>query len=1429
MNSSMLAGERRWASARRGGMTVLGKVAVPKPLNLPSQKLENHGLDPNVEIVPKGTLSWGSRPSSSGSNPWISSSVSPNAEGGTVSPSHLSGRPSSGGSGTRPSTAGSERSHEPASSAWGSSSRPSSASGTFSLNQTSSTSLRPKSAENRPNSSQLSRFADPVSKNSAAWGPSGTAERLGVRSSKDEDFTLSSGDFPTLGSEKNNSLKNAELEELGRPRSASGRIAHGKADSRSQTDSKHGAVDTWRADGFQGVDDDIHPCMEKWNGDNPPQYFNPNTAPQHFDTWRGPAPMNGQAGIAPPPLAGSQPGPTPGPRGPHPKNGDLYRPQMPDAYAHPGIPFRPGFYPGPPGPRGPPGPPAPMAFEGYYGPRMGCEPDIPYMGMAAGPPVYNSSYPGTAPGIGNSHGRNGHGQHPGKTSSEHVGADLAEDTQGPKRIHLKSHINQRDHPRDERKTWEHNPQPDVSYPDRHRPHMMSSRKNEWGAEEDTEESVHAKRRMPSQMTSRSSDYKVHSSDGVKVKSFEGTSNPQAVYDKSTNASESAPSLQEEMPRVILGSEKDSSLRTGLKNPSLMHKIDGLNAKIRVSDGRNISPRAHNREEERNRSQVIDAKVNSNVGEGTHAGSFESTPRDFTSGPHEMINSASDKPLQQVTVMSRRPHHGGQGRIDHRGKGKFGNVDSDGWRKKPLTTELSHVITASHDESKAHGTNVKEASEDTVSKPVGKIEEEALVDTLDSSDIQAQRAKMREIAKQRVLQLQKEEEERIKEQRAKALAKLEELNRRTLTVETGTEKLDKGQVINDNLEEQDESRVVSEPVMASINSSNQAEESMIETSTTLPVETIVTSLSVHEDARDVSAKKTAPQFNDGVTSRHKRTSYKQKQNSSLQKSFTERPVSDVAANSKALGDNTYVATNDIKPHEYTSSEIKSSEANVLNAADTVAEPSVPHRRKNNRSGKSKHKLDGTPLPPVEADIDPGKESVEKVVTGKDSVDKIVTTGSLSNSDTSVLKSIETYEAVEARVGFSSSLLNEESHSRVSSQWRPHSSRRQPRSQQQANNKSHGGDAVWAPVGTQNKANKGSIEASPNSVHELANLTKGNSHSVQNSLKGKRAEMERYVPKPVAKELSQQGNVQNLSSFTDSSQSKDGWSGEVNEVNVARNKHKKDHGTWKQLGPTDSSHMKGGHIGPSSTFNPVKEIQEAKEIGQSVKGETDTVNAEIRTCGTGRGKRNVSRATGYNTQPEKTFGGEEQTDRSTTGSKENRASSHWQPKPSSNAAINNQSEINRSSKKEQQHYQPKGQGGSSSQTQPGQPPAGNEEVHVESNVGFGSRRNGKHNNNRSVRGHDNNNARGDWNSGHDNRTHPFWDNRQRNNNNTHYEYQAVGQLKGNNNRLEKVDEPVEGGADSNYQKQRERGSGHPRRGGNYNRRQTGAPAHVDSNWE
>ncbi|VVB15516.1 unnamed protein product [Arabis nemorensis] len=163
--TSSSTGDRRWGTTRRSGMTVLGKVAVPKPINLPSQRLENKGLDPDVEIVPKGTLSWGSK---SSLNAWGSSSLSPQTDSGAGSPTHFSNRPSSGGTGTRPSTAGSDNAHD-SSSAWNSNSRPSSASAVLPSTQISLASQRPHSAETRPGSSQLSRFAEAGPENSSSW------------------------------------------------------------------------------------------------------------------------------------------------------------------------------------------------------------------------------------------------------------------------------------------------------------------------------------------------------------------------------------------------------------------------------------------------------------------------------------------------------------------------------------------------------------------------------------------------------------------------------------------------------------------------------------------------------------------------------------------------------------------------------------------------------------------------------------------------------------------------------------------------------------------------------------------------------------------------------------------------------------------------------------------------------------------------------------------------------------------------------------------------------------------------------------------------------------------------------------------------------------------------------------------------------------
>ena len=119
----------------------------------------------------KGALSWGSESSSA----WGSSSLSPNTDGGSGSPSYLNSRPSSR-SGTRLSTASSDRAYEPTANASGPNSRPSSASGALTSNQTSLVSLRPRSAETRPRSSHLSRLGD-SSDHPVARTAAGTAEK----------------------------------------------------------------------------------------------------------------------------------------------------------------------------------------------------------------------------------------------------------------------------------------------------------------------------------------------------------------------------------------------------------------------------------------------------------------------------------------------------------------------------------------------------------------------------------------------------------------------------------------------------------------------------------------------------------------------------------------------------------------------------------------------------------------------------------------------------------------------------------------------------------------------------------------------------------------------------------------------------------------------------------------------------------------------------------------------------------------------------------------------------------------------------------------------------------------------------------------------------------------------------------------------------
>uniref|UniRef100_A0A6N2K3S2 Uncharacterized protein n=1 Tax=Salix viminalis TaxID=40686 RepID=A0A6N2K3S2_SALVM len=423
----MLTGERRYPPARRGGMVSLGKVAVPKPINLPSQR---------------GTHSWGTRSSSSTPNAWGSSTLSPNTDGGNGSPSHLSGRPSSGGSGTRPSTASSDRTHDPIASAWGTNSRPSSASGALTSNHTSLTSLRPGSEETRPGSSQLS-VSPSLSDNSVAWVAM-ESRKLGGTSLRMRVFfdfwRFSNTWFRERRLWKKHGAQ--DHDSYSRPGSSSGGVAPGKE---SAGNSAGDASITQMQNEPQILGGERIPCVRtsRWStfctpiapGGFPMEPF-PYYCPQ----------------IPPAALANPQQGPPPGPgpRGPHPPNGDIYRPHMHDAFMRPGMPFRPGFYPGP-------------------------------LWECSDPP-YNRYSGQSAPDPGNSHGRpGGYGPSGHAMVSEQLESGHPQDTRGPYKVLLKQHDGLEG--KDKEQKWDDMMATNASYPGKGDHQRRSSWENGWRADE----------------------------------------------------------------------------------------------------------------------------------------------------------------------------------------------------------------------------------------------------------------------------------------------------------------------------------------------------------------------------------------------------------------------------------------------------------------------------------------------------------------------------------------------------------------------------------------------------------------------------------------------------------------------------------------------------------------------------------------------------------------------------------------------------------------------------------------------------------------------------------------------------------------------------------------------------------------------------------
>ncbi|XP_062116198.1 protein MODIFIER OF SNC1 1-like [Humulus lupulus] len=1151
MTSSMLSGDRRWASSsgKRGGLTVLGKVVVPKPINLPSQRSENHGMDPNVEIVPKGTLGWGSKSSC----PWGSSSLSPNTDGGG-SPSYLSGCPSAG-SGTRPSTANSDRAHEPTICVSGPNSRPSSASGALTSSQTSLIALRPRSAETRPGSSQLSRFAE-HSEHQVAWNAAGTAEKLGVTPPKNDGFSLTSGDFPTLGSGKESSDQSSHS----RPGSSSSGLGttkerirtSGAGDLSTRDTVKTDTVNSWKRDSPPYCEDGVRPGPEKWQGNNqtypaPPQHYEydgwcgaPLNNPQGGVWFRGPSggpygnPVAGGGYPMEPfpyyhqqmPAAGlpnPQPVPSPGagPRGPHPKNGDMYRPHMPDAFIRPGMPMQPGFYP------------APVAYEGYYGPPMGyCssnERDVPFMGMAARP-VYNM-YPGQgAPEPGNSHGRStGYASTNQTQIGEQVELVHPQDNRGPYKVLLKQHDGY------DRKTEEHRSQSATEASRGDQPRTTSYWEDDWRSYKKDE--VRDLRKAPVEEASfQNSDNKGAALVPDKVKSASIGGNTK------TNDDISGKKLESE----ALGLSKASPLPAAPKDSSLIQSLEELNTKARVSDGHSETIIASSGEDRKINFQA-NAKAMQNRNESGGSSSYpeRTYTTDISNSNSRKVglsggNKNLDSKVGSETNTSRISTHSSQSRGDHYGRGRFITQEVEGWQKKPSISESAAVHSETsniHVHDHHHGSHNDTQNSGSGLLPRGKLEGQSLLPMLDRSDNQTQRAKNKELAKLKAKQLQEEEEERNKKQTAGALAKLEELNRRTKAVEESAqnwENASSGAV--QNKQEQSQSSGESfipgmsyGPPKTALGSKsnvvaqvNESYTSGVEKSSLpcgeLPLEAPkgvsgepprihAQSMSLQHEVNGVIAAHhgNVSQTHESNVSKQKHTGFKQKQGTTAEVPKFQEAVED---NVTSFG----VVAKEVLPSGGSTAPL------ISNAS---ADSSLQPRKKNSKNGKNKHKLEDASLvstsSPLGSKENPANFSRENSQPKASESQLDPTAVQLHSISRDVDRPLEQHPS-----------SPEDSHGRVNSQLKTQQSRRMPRNAQgnRPAEKLHGSDAVvWAPVRSQNKAEI-TDEASPKNVVDVVGPFVKPDHHVQNNLKNKRAEMERYVPKPVAKEMAQHGGNHHL---------------------------------------------------------------------------------------------------------------------------------------------------------------------------------------------------------------------------------------------------------------------------------------------------------------
>ncbi|KAG0455038.1 hypothetical protein HPP92_024330 [Vanilla planifolia] len=1073
----MASSERRWASSRKSGMTVLGKV--PRPINLPSQKLENHGLDPNVEIVPKGTLTWGSKPLIA-SNAWASSScLSLQSDGSVYSSINASFRPSSGGSTTCTSTAG--------------------------------------------NSSDRN-----------AWVSEGTSGRLDVQASKASDFSFSSIDFPSLGSEKNFELKSLGHETKGLPAAS---------ENEKPDCSGLGNFNSWKEDSQSNARQVGPTSLENLQRDHPNVQLQYNTnMPSQRGSWGG-------HHVNPPDRLWC---------GVHETDG-LYRPlgtpggypidpyypclsarELPvRAFVRPDVSSQghhsrfdeacrgrplephvgsskvliggtPGIYPSP-------------ALLGGYGPHVNngssYKRDVPvieFSDVEAAHYQYSTKKPGVEHGW-------FHSLPDGNSSTinkEHMVSGQAYEIQGKSEILLKPNDGEVD-------TGSKEEQYVVAQSTQHGENSLSLREKYLPGKIHTHEQI-SKNKLCEFGSSQ----------------LDSSSDP-GIINFSTRSNTGEHNMMQKPDASSIPVSDVLHNPTCENTASLMENVESLNGKARSGNIHSGCGTTFSKEKKIARNANYGSDLRKKVGLTSSSSSSFNTISDNGRLNTNSMNSSSEvdihvstsesKPTrvqsEQVLTpaklnsseISEHSHSCNQKKvpnlnenIGHRSGLKFGGFDVNKRDKVPVNAyeKNSGAVVSVLPLLHCHGSQEAQDGKDFHLNNVETGCETYVPIFVDAVDHEVQRAKLKELARQRASELQNEEEERTRVQKAKAKAKLEELNMRTEAISKHNPDLGKLPCCSDLEEEAKFDKSASKAAPATIveETSDSCCGSVVEKQENYgglrPGDPVDVSFNntpktmkqpfplAQGTIQKITKSETAGNLQDNTVLRLEQVSFRGRQNIPRERSQAEN------------------ATN-----------LDFSAQLQCGSAVSKEDPSFHPKKKNSRGPKLKHKLtDSHPNPTSQSSVHPeggdakgGTEDDETKPVGT-----VAEVASISHNNCT--------EMIECQ-GFKDSMVVpvKEVSVKASSDWKPHPQKKPARNQYKTNAKHPGIEtAVWTPVKVSNK-NGPSEEVTNSNAVEATDLSQKNNKNIHNGSKAKKAEMERHIPKNIIKELSRDTASPSLASM------------------------------------------------------------------------------------------------------------------------------------------------------------------------------------------------------------------------------------------------------------------------------------------------------------